>query len=178
MDTVTVFRELVPCVFVACRITAMKPSFGKVFIQCKRPPRNEAARRRWKQKMSQKFEDRCHRLRSLQQTRGRDAQAEATVRTTESAQHARNAGLSDTEEYGDETEGPSDDEDDSSDTEEYGDETEGPSDDEDDSSDTEEYGDTDMKELSETQVFTEIIESDDTEESEESEIEIGRCICS
>ena len=158
MDTVTVFRELVPCVFVACRITAMKPSFGKVFIQCKRPPRNEAARRRWKQKMSQKFEDRCHRLRSLQQTRGRDAQAEATVRTTESAQHARNAGLSDTEEYGDETEGPSDDED--------------------DSSDTEEYGDTDMKELSETQVFTEIIESDDTEESEESEIEIGCCICS
>jgi hypothetical protein len=158
MDTVTVFRELVPCVFVACRITAMKPSFGKVFIQCKRPPRNEAARRRWKQKMSQKFEDRCHRLRSLQQTRGRDAQAEATVRTTESAQHARNAGLSDTEEYGDETEGPSDDED--------------------DSSDTEEYGDTDMTELSETQVFTEIIESDDTEESEESEIEIGCCICS
>jgi len=136
----------------------MKPSFGKVFIQCKRPPRNEAARRRWKQKMSQKFEDRCHRLRSLQQTRGRDAQAEATVRTTESAQHARNAGLSDTEEYGDETEGPSDDED--------------------DSSDTDEYGDTDMKELSETQVFTEIIESDDTEESEESEIEIGCCICS
>ena len=157
MDTVTVFRELVPCVFVACRITAMKPSFGKVFIQCKRPPRNEAARRRWKQKMSQKFEDRCHRLRSLQQTRGRDAQAEATVRTTESAQHARNAGLSDTEEYGDETEGPSDDEDDSSDTE---------------------VTDTDMTELSETQVFTEIIESDDTEESEESEIEIGCCICS